>query len=261
MYFDHDQTLRWAKEIVTRCEAAAGDHVEVVLIPSFPSLQAVAQLGADRGVKVGAQDVFWEPEGPYTGEVSAATLAQVGCTFVVVGHAERRQYFGDDDDAVAKKLATALRHGITPILCIGEIDRVPAEAAVHECLRQLRSAFLRVDASSWAAPLVVAYEPVWAIGSSEPAQPDHIRLVAGAVRDWLAEIWGESARVVYGGSAGTNMLEQVETAVDGLFLGRYAHDPDAFSEILDEATKFAHRRDWHAVPGGVRNKRKRDDHQ
>lgn len=260
MYFDHQQTLSWAKEIVARCEGAVGDGVEVVLIPSFPSLQAVAQLGVDRGVKVGAQDVFWEPAGPYTGEVSAATLAQVGCTFVEIGHAERRQYFGDDDDAVAKKFAAALRHGITPILCIGEVDQVPAEAAVHECLRQLRSAFVHVDASSWAAPLVVAYEPSWAIGSSEHAQPDHVRAVACAVRNWLAENWGASARVVYGGSAGTNLLEQVETAVDGLFLGRYAHDPDVFSEILDEATKVAHRRGWRAVQDDVRHERNRDGH-
>lgn len=242
MYFDHRQTVSWAEEIVARSASAARRGVEVVLVPSFPSLEAVARIGGAHGVKLGAQDLYWEAAGPYTGEVSGASLAQVGCEYVEVGHAERRLYFGEDDEAVARKVGAALRSGIAPILCVGEEERGAPDDAADACVHQLEAAVAAVGPSLWGRPMVVAYEPVWAIGQAEPASAGHVRRVATALRDWLARRWGEVARVAYGGSAGVGLLAEIEEAVDGLFLGRYAHDPDVFSAILDEAEKVAARR-------------------
>lgn len=238
MYFDHRRTLAWTREIVEH--SAASDRVEVVLLPSFPSLDAVARIAAPHGVKVGAQNVCWEPAGAFTGEVSGSSLRQIGCEYVEVGHAERRRYFGEDDAVVARKVDAVLRDAMTPILCLGEAER--SDDAVEACVRQLEVSLSRVQPDRRGRPIVVAYEPVWAIGRREPAPTDHVRRVAATLREWLGGRWGAGSRVIYGGSAGRGLLREVAGAVDGLFLGRYAHDPATFHEIMREAEAVASER-------------------
>lgn len=230
MYFSHARTVEWATavgEIVA--QHPAGEQVEAFVIPQYPSIPACVEVGGP--LAVGAQDVATADEGAYTGEVSGAVLAELGCTLVEVGHAERRRLFGETDEIVAEKVHAALRNGLVPLICVGESDRMPAaEAAVH-VRAQIDQALSEAAAANVRGAFVVAYEPLWAIGAPEPAAPAHIRAVCRAVRDGLA---GRDARIIYGGSAGPGLLTEIADSVDGLFLGRFAHDPAAVRAILDE---------------------------
>ncbi|MFB7250162.1 triose-phosphate isomerase family protein [Microbacterium sp. NPDC056234] len=229
MYFSHARTVEWVSDVAEiLAEHPAGNAVTAFVIPQYPSIPAAIEHGGD--LSVGAQDVATEDSGAFTGEVSASVLAELGCRFVEVGHAERRRLFGDTDEVVAAKVHAALRNGLTPILCVGEADRRAPDAAAEVCLAQIRSALTDAVDAGITGPIVIAYEPLWAIGAPAPAEPDHIREVCGALRVQL----GGDAAVIYGGSAGPGLLTQIADSVDGLFLGRFAHDPVAVRAILDE---------------------------
>lgn len=237
MYFGRDRTLQWTRAVADICAAhpAVRDgRVDPFVIPSFPSIPEVMPIARAAGMLVGAQDVHWEEAGAYTGEVSAAELAEHGVTLVEIGHAERRALFGETDETVARKVAAALRHGLTPLVCIGEAIQAEPERAAAACVRQLEASLALIDAARTAARLVVAYEPVWAIGAPVPAGEEHIRVVARALKSHLAGT-SISSQVIYGGSARPGLLPRIGDAVDGVFLGRFAHDPSAFGRILDEA--------------------------
>jgi triosephosphate isomerase len=218
-YFGHAQTLRWLEEVAG---LTVPEGVELFVIPGFTELADATRMLDGTGIKVGAQDVFWEDAGPYTGEVTADLLAELGVSLVEVGHAERRRLFAETDEIVAAKSAAAARHGIQPLLCIGETRHGSAADAVAESSAQLAAA---------AAPsALVAWEPVWAIGASQPADADYIREVCSGLREHL-----DGRRLIYGGSAGPGLLAELGDTVDGLFLGRFAHDPAALAEVLAEA--------------------------
>jgi len=170
--------------------------------------------------------------------VSGVELAEVGVGVVEVGHAERRRLFGESDEIVAQKTAAALRNGIAPVLCIGEaVEGDPADAAA-ECLRQLASALH----GAAAGRVIVAYEPVWAIGAAHPAPARHIREVCAILRENLSTLDGrDGSAVIYGGSAGPGLLTDLGSDVDGLFLGRFAHDTGALALVIDEAAAVAAR--------------------
>jgi len=239
MYFGHSDARRWFSRVAglaARHPAVADGRVEFFVIPTF--LQVLPAVDAFAGTRtlVGAQDVAAWDRGAYTGEVGALELAEVGVRVAEVGHAERRRLFGETDEVVAAKVAASLRSGITPVLCLGETERMPAADAENEIVRQLHAA---LDGAA-AGRVIVAYEPVWAIGAAEPAPVDHITTVAGRLRgelDTLAE--RDGSIVIYGGSAGPGLLAQLGDSVDGLFLGRFAHDPDALAGVLDEAAALA----------------------
>jgi triosephosphate isomerase len=205
------------------------------VMPTFPSLPAVVEVFAASAVAVGAQDLAAADAGAYTGEVSGAVLAELGTTYAEVGHAERRRLFGEDESVVAAKTAAALRHGLVPVLCLGEVDRGDPTAAATECVRQLRSAL----GGAPAGRVVVAYEPQWAIGADRPAPDEHILAVVADLRTALASADGRTgSAVVYGGSAGPGLLTRLGDGVDGLFLGRFAHDPQALAAVLAEADEL-----------------------
>ena len=232
MYFGHAQTLDWiarVAELARRHPAVQNGAVEVFVIPSFVSLAASVSALDDTPVVVGAQDVATEDAGAFTGEVSGVELFEVGARVVEVGHAERRALFGETDEIVSAKTAAALRNGLTPVLCVGEKTRSTAEIAAVECLRQL-------DSALEGAPdgrVIVAYEPVWAIGAAEPAEPAYVRAVCARLHAAVAD--RPSSAVIYGGSAGPGLLTELGDDVDGIFLGRFAHDTDALGRVLDEA--------------------------
>jgi triosephosphate isomerase len=238
MYFGRAGALEWTRAVaaLTASHPAVREGlVQRFVIPSFTSIPEVAAVAAGAGVLVGAQDVHWEDAGAYTGEVSAAELAEHGVTFVEIGHAERRAMFGETDDAVSRKVAATLRHGMTPLVCVGEAAPAPADAAGVACIAQLEASLARAREAGIGGPLVVAYEPVWAIGAPEPASDAHIRAVAGALRAHLAaDSAFPGARVIYGGSAGPGLWPRIAESLDGMFLGRFAHDPAAFARILDD---------------------------
>ncbi|MEV6348019.1 triose-phosphate isomerase family protein [Actinoplanes sp. NPDC051851] len=219
MYFGHRRARDWFAEVAERAgghPAVVSGAVELFVVPTYLQvLPAVAAFAGTR-VRIGAQDVAGYETGAYTGEVSAAELAEVGVSLAEIGHAERRRLFGETDRDTAAKATEALRHGVTPLLCADSAD-------------QLRAGLTGVP----AGPVIAAYEPVWAIGAAEPASAGHIGEVASAMRDVLADRPG--SRVIYGGSAGPGLLTALGTTVDGVFLGRFAHDPAALVEVLDEA--------------------------
>lgn len=233
MYFGHHRTLNWARRVAALADAhpaVTSGAARLFVLPAFPALVPVAGVLAGSGVAIGAQDVATEDTGAYTGEVGAPYLSEIGCRYAEVGHAERRALFGEDDAMVAAKTAAALRNGLTPVLCVGESETGPAEAAARSAVAELE----RVTAGL-SGPLVVAYEPRWAIGAAASAPVEHITTVCRALTARLAgeSRWAGSA-VIYGGSAGPGLLTRLRPHVDGLFLGRFAHDPDALAAVLDE---------------------------
>jgi triosephosphate isomerase len=232
MYFGHAQTLDWIAAvgaIASAHPAVQRGDVEVFVIPGFLSAAASVRLLDGTGVLVGAQDVAAQDSGAFTGEVSAVELAEIGVRVVEVGHAERRSLFGETDEVVAAKTAAALRNGLVPVLCVGEKNRTTVADAAAESIRQIDSA-LRGAADG---RVIVAYEPVWAIGAAEPAEAEYVAAVCAELHSAVADRSGSA--VIYGGSAGPGLLGRIGSSVDGLFLGRFAHDTAALSRVLDEA--------------------------
>ena len=242
LYLDLEASVEWAARVaqLARAHPSITTHsVRLFVLPSLASLCAVSAELDDLPVAVGAQDLFWEESGAYTGGVSGADLAALGCQFVEVGHVERRTVFGEDDLTTRRKLAAAVRSGLTPVLCVGEQAEGDPRRGVETCIAQIESAIAGVT-SEIVPELVIAYEPEWAIGRAEPAGREHIHTVVGAIRQHLA---GHprlpTTTVLYGGSAKPGLLTQLDGSVDGLFLGRFAHDPGSLALILDEAFAIA----------------------
>ncbi|MER7446451.1 triose-phosphate isomerase family protein [Microbacterium sp. NPDC097977] len=240
MYFDHLTTLEWARAV--RRHDAIGPvigsgEVELVILPGLASLDAVARTFEGTAVRLGAQDLAWADSGAFTGDVSGASIRQVGGAFVEIGHAERFIHHGEDLHRVGDKLAAALRSGLQPLVCVGEHERTSPETAAEICIGQWTAMLARLPdrgGSSFAAsPPVIAYEPVWAIGAAEPASPDHVASVVHRI-----ESTGElppGTRIIYGGSAGPELVPQLSGAIDGFFLGRRAHDPEVLWDVIAAA--------------------------
>src|SRR5436853_3164501 len=175
MYKTPDQTSAFFREFLPM--VAGHDRDEIAVFPPFIDLPVAAEAVKGSNIAIGGQDLYWEKEGAYTGEISAGMLLAAGCTHVIIGHSERRQYFGETDDTVNRKLKTALEAGLTPIVCVGEVLEEREAGLTEDVLRrQCLRAFHAISAKK-ASRLVIAYEPVWAIGTGEPATP---QLAAGA---------------------------------------------------------------------------------
>ena len=242
MYFDHVQTLQWCGQVsalATEHPAIVSGAAELVVLPSSPALVTVSELFGDTRVRLGAQDIFWEDRGPFTGEVGGAYLRQAGCSYAMIGHAERRRIFHEDDAIVATKVDASVRNNLTPILCVGEHEQMSTEQAAVVCIRQLQAALVHLLNGVHPQRIIVAYEPEWAIGATQPAGASHIGGVGLAVKRWLDSQEALSgSQFIYGGSAGPGLLTELGPAVDGLFLGRFAHDPAALCGIFDECTQL-----------------------
>jgi triosephosphate isomerase len=239
MYFTHSRTIEWATaigETARRHPAVRTGLVDLFVVPTFPALVPVRDALGGAPVRLGAQDLASEDVGAFTGEVSGVELAEIGCTLAEIGHAERRRLFHEDDAVIAAKTAAALRNGITPLLCVGELEQAPPAVAALEVAVQIEAALTASAAAGLTGPLLIAYEPVWAIGAPESAAPEHIRGVVAELDRHLSTLPAHAgSRVVYGGSAGPGLLTALDGEVAGLFLGRFAHDPAAVEAILDEA--------------------------
>ncbi|WP_066522932.1 triose-phosphate isomerase family protein [Curtobacterium ammoniigenes] len=246
MYFGHAQTVTWATDVASIArthQAVQSGLVELFVMPTFPSLVPVREALIGSGVILGAQDLATADSGAFTGEVSGSELRELGCDLVEIGHAERRRLFHEDDTVVAAKVDAAFRNDLTPLICVGEGVEQDATSAIAAVTQQLAASLdgpeARAESHTHAAPrrgpVVVAYEPVWAIGAAEPAPRPHIVAVLDGIEAWLdkrPELAG--SRVLYGGSAGPGLLTAGEGRIRGLFLGRFAHDPSALAGVLDE---------------------------
>lgn len=242
MNLDHHQAVHTVQKLAWALKDAKHDYAAVeasVLVP-FTDLRSVQTIvDADKlELTYGAQDVSAHTEGAYTGEISPVMLAKLGVTYVAVGHSERRQYHGEDDALVAAKAAAAFRQGITPIVCVGEgLDVRKAGEQVPYTLAQVDGALAGLD-REYAAKVVIAYEPVWAIGTGEVATPADAQEVCGAIRARLAELYdaelAAGVRVLYGGSVKSGNVAQImaEPDVDGALVGGASLDPEEFAKIV-----------------------------
>jgi triosephosphate isomerase len=215
--------------------------VEVVIAPPFTSLRAAAENTRGSDISVAAQDMYWEREGAFTGEVSAAMIADAGAAYVIIGHSERRTLFGETNLHVNRKLAAALSAELTPIVCVGETPEQREASQTLDVLdQQLREGFDAVTADQ-LAELVIAYEPVWAIGTGRNATPEqaqeahaHIRM---RLRQWFGADAAERCHILYGGSVKPENIAALmaQPDVDGALVGGASLDPRAFAEIVQKS--------------------------
>jgi triosephosphate isomerase len=238
MYFDHFGAIEWARQVRDRVAphpSLSGGRVDVVVLPDHASVAGIIRIFEGTPVRVGAQDLSWADSGAYTGDVSGVTLRQLGCTLVEIGHAERALHHGEDSRVTGRKLGAALRNALQPMICVGEPEEGDPLDAAGQCLAQWRAIWNEVPENerliSSAKPAVVAYEPVWSIGADNPASAQHTTAVVNALRSSGCLPLG--TRIVYGGSAGPELVPRLGRTVDGFFLGRRAHDPSALLAVID----------------------------
>jgi triosephosphate isomerase (TIM) len=221
--------------------AASVGHVrgrEVLIAPPFTALEPVRQVIAGTDIRLAAQNVHWEPKGAYTGEIGVAMLREAGCTHVIVGHSERRQYFGETNETVNRRLHASLSGGLVPIVCVGEtLAERDAEATTAVIARQIESAFVGVR-SDQIATCVIAYEPVWAIGTGRTATPGQAQEVHHAIRRQLiglgSSTTADRVRILYGGSVKPDNIDALmaEPDIDGALVGGASLDATAFARIV-----------------------------
>ena len=238
MYFDLDDTESYIQKL-RETYKDSNNSCGLFVIPSSPTIRSATVILHDTPqIFIGAQDCHWEDKGPYTGETSPLLLKQLGCTIVEIGHAERRRApINEDDDMVAKKAQAAVRNGLIPLVCIGEKgqSKIASEGvglALQECEPQVMAVLCAIPQD---ADIVFAYEPLWAIGAQQPASADHVCIVVSRLRKMIWQT-GRTGRyqLLYGGSAGPGTWNTVKSAVDGLFLGRFAHDIENFKKVVSE---------------------------
>ena len=214
------------------------DRDEIVVCPPCPDLEAALQSSRGTNVAIGAQNVHWEKEGAFTGEISAPMLLALGCTHVIIGHSERRQYFGETDDTVNLRLKAVLETSLTPIVCVGEVLEEREAGLTEDVLRrQCARAFHKVSAKK-AAKLVIAYEPVWAIGTGKTATPQMASeahsLIRGEAANEFGQEFADQLRILYGGSVkpqnATALMSEEE--IDGALVGSASLDPKSFAAIV-----------------------------
>ncbi|MFE9819007.1 triose-phosphate isomerase [Streptomyces sp. NPDC005773] len=240
MNLNHLEAIAHVQKLAFALADKDYDAVEVAVLPPFTDLRSVQTLvdGDKLKIKYGAQDISAHDSGAYTGEISGPMLAKLKCTFVAVGHSERRQYHAETDEVCNAKVKAAYKHGLTPILCVGEgLDIRKAGDQVAYTLAQLDGALKDIPAEQ-AETIVIAYEPVWAIGTGEVATPEDAQEVCGAIRVRLAELYSQeladAVRIQYGGSVKSGNVAAImaQPDVDGALIGGAALDADEFAKIV-----------------------------
>jgi L-erythrulose 1-phosphate isomerase len=225
MFLGHRQTLDYLTALGAHGDV--WDDVRAFVLPTVTGLEAASRLLAGTEVRYGAQDAHGEAYGAFTGGVSTRTLAELGCTFLEVGHVERSRWFGESWEDACRKTAAAVAAGLVPLVCVGEQRAVDARRAVAEVETQLTE---MLD-SAGGSPIVVAYEPCWAIGAADVAETQHVAVVVDRIREVMAGYAGSSA-VIYGGSVSADRVSGLmASAIDGVFVGRAAATAPGFVEI------------------------------
>ncbi len=241
MYKNIQDTVSYLQKLVENTKDISRDEIELFIIPSYTTLES-ATAKVDRNfVKLGAQNMCWEDQGQFTGEISPLMLKELGLDLVMIGHSERRHVFGETDVEENKKVKTSLNHGFTTLLCIGETAEEKAFGISAEVLRtQLKIGFHGVPAEQ-VKNIWVAYEPVWSIGvNGTPASADYAEEMHKVIKGCLQEIFGDASKdipVLYGGSVNPGNANEliVQPSIDGLFTGRAAWDADKFDKLIRDA--------------------------
>ncbi len=239
MHTNHLDAIQMIQKLFYRLDRKDYERVEVVVAPPFTSLRsAQTVIETDRmPFGLGAQNVHFEEKGAFTGEISPAMLAKLSVSYVIVGHSERRAMFGETDDVVNKKAKAVLNAGMRPVVCIGEVlEQREAGQALDVVVGQLRGSLSGISAEE-AEEVVVAYEPVWAIGTGLSASTDDAAEVTDAIRAALLEMWGpegEKTRILYGGSVNQGNIAgfMAKRTIDGALVGGASLDPDSFAGVV-----------------------------
>ncbi len=236
MYKTVDHALDFVRALLPI--ASAHERDQIVLCPPFTCIPAVVEAVRGSGLFVGGQNMHWGKEGAYTGEISAGMLVAAGCSHVIIGHSERRQYFGETDETVNLKLRSALAAGLKPIVCVGEVLQEREVGLTEDVLRRQCSVAFREVSSGEAIAMAIAYEPVWAIGTGKTATPEMASAAHEIIRAEAAEVFGIGVagqmRILYGGSVkpenATALMAQPE--IDGALVGGASLDAKSFAAIV-----------------------------
>ena len=218
---------------------AESSHAETVVCPSYVAIAAAVEAARGTNIAIGAQDLFWLKEGAYTGEVSAPMLAAAGCQWVIIGHSERRQYFGETDESVFKKTVAALNAGLTPIVCVGERLEEREAGRTENVLATQLGGGVSALTQEQLVRIVIAYEPVWAIGTGRTATPEIAGQAHHFLREQIGIRFGDEAagacRILYGGSVKPDNIKNLmaQEDLDGALVGGASLDPTSFASIVN----------------------------
>jgi triosephosphate isomerase len=224
-----------AKGVVEGCREFT--DIDIVLVPPFTALSTVAAAIAGSSIELGAQNLHWEEKGAFTGEISPIMLTDSGCTYVVIGHSERRQFFGETDRSANRKVITALTYGLVPILCVGESEPERDRGVTFVVVDRQVKEGLKDVAEGQLETLVIAYEPIWAIGTGRTATPEQAEEVHQSIRGQLAKLYSTDAaskvRILYGGSVKPDNVDDLmaEADIDGALVGGASLDAESFTRI------------------------------
>ncbi len=242
-----NKSIKEAIDLVTLLKRQITDfrHVDVVVCPVFTAISDVHEILLESEIRVGGQNLYWEEKGAFTGEVSASLLKDAGAAYVIVGHSERRQFFHETHETVNKKTRAALKAGLTPIVCVGEMLAERESGKTFQVVEeQVRGAFAGFSKEDMAH-LVLAYEPVWAIGTGKVATPAQAQEVHSFIRKEIAKLFGEETasglRIQYGGSVKADNIAELmrEPDIDGALVGGASLDAQSFADIVKNATLVA----------------------
>lgn len=239
MYKTVSEAVAFTRELKSSLAGFGG--VEVVVCPPFTALALVSEALRGTDIAVGAQDVYWEDKGAFTGEISPVMLKDAGCRYVIIGHSERRQFFGETSEAVNRKVKAVFSHGLTPIMCVGEMLEEREAGITEKVVRTQTEGGLAGLTPEQAAGMVIAYEPVWAIGTGKTASDDDAQQVIGFIRSMVKDLYGagaaEQVRIQYGGSvkpANTTGL-MARPDIDGALVGGASLEVESFTGIIRAA--------------------------
>ncbi len=233
-----------SREMVQELVALIGEdpEVEVLVCPPFTGLEAVEEVVSGTPVQLGAQNVHWENQGAFTGEISAGMLLECGCRYVIIGHSERRQYFEESDETINRKLRQVVGTQLVPILCVGESLEQREAGKVQEVIVGQLEQGLAGLSEAQISSLVLAYEPVWAIGTGRTATPEIAEQVHASIRDWLANHYSgelsDRLRILYGGSVKPENTAELmaQENLDGALVGGASLEAQSFARIVSEAS-------------------------
>jgi triosephosphate isomerase len=217
---------------------SASINVDIMIAPPFTALAQVSEVVTGTCISLGAQNLFWKDEGAYTGEISPAMLVSAGCRYVIIGHSERRQYFGETDESVNRKIRSAVNSGLVPVMCVGESEKERESKETFSVLDKQVKKGLEGFSSGDLKTLVMAYEPVWAIGTGKTATAEQAQEVHEFLRGMIEKKFGnklaKSMRILYGGSVKPDNIAELMSMsdVDGALVGGASLDPETFSKIV-----------------------------
>lgn len=215
------------------------DDVDIALFPPFTALRDVSGIISGSGIMLGAQDMFYEDKGAFTGEISPLMLKELGCRFVLVGHSERRLYFFETNHSVKKKLKACLMHGLTPIMCVGETEQEYGDKLTKRVIEEQLTEGLEGMRKEEISRIVIAYEPVWAIGTGRTATPRQAQDAHSFIKETLMKVFGaKCSKIIYGGSVKPDNIKELvsQPDIDGALVGGASLQAESFAEIVDNAT-------------------------